>query len=761
MSIKRNKKYSSVFICCLLLFTTIIITTSTAIYASSKSNSNIIIHYKGELDEPNIYYWNSLPNNMETDWPGNEMEEEKDDWYSYEFKGVNKINFLFNKDSDQTEEFTKKSGEWWFLDGKWYSKNPEIKDDEEEPDKDKDEDEDVDVIPAIGGDFRDETIYFVMTTRFFDGYKENNVHALDDEVAGNPDSDPAWRGDFQGLIEKLDYIKALGFSAVWVTPVFENASGYDFHGYHALDFRKVDPRLETKGATYQDLINACHEKDMKIIQDVVFNHTSNNGENGLFPMMEQEYVLDKGVTGNYTKMIKNDVNEVLPADYDSLLPTPKYLARDSAMKAGDFIYRKKVDMGWEDFGVTTGQFAGDCMELNTENPVVYNYLTDTYNDYIDMGVDAFRIDTVKHISRLTFNEVFLPRFKEQAAKNGNENFYMFGEIASRVSEVFNHGVPQVSPPYYTWLDEGKYPWNFDSVDGKDNLALAEQAYNASAGRENQPTSKNAMLDGNNYHKPDYSKNSGMGVIDYTMHFNFEFANKAFNIAKEGDPYMNDSTWNVTYVDSHDYGPAIDGNDEHRFAGGTEAWAENLNLMFTFRGIPCLYYGSEIEFMAGARTDVGNTAPLSTVGRAYYGDNIEGTVEATDFSKYTASGTVAETLNHPLAKHIQRLNQIRRAIPALRRGQYSTENCDGNMAYKRRYTDSETDSFVLVALSGGATFTDVPNGKYTDAITGDVQTVSNGTLSTGDISKSNMRVYVLDTDKTKAPGKVGEDGKFLK
>lgn len=77
-------------------------------------------------------------------------------------------------------------------------------------------------------DFRDETIYFVMTTRFYDGDKSNNVQCWDGQQYN--DGDPAWRGDFKGLIEKLDYIKALGFTAIWITPVVENASGYDYHG---------------------------------------------------------------------------------------------------------------------------------------------------------------------------------------------------------------------------------------------------------------------------------------------------------------------------------------------------------------------------------------------------------------------------------------------------------------------------------------------------------------------------------------------------
>ncbi|MBR4070284.1 MAG: hypothetical protein IKK16_03685, partial [Bacteroidaceae bacterium] len=72
-------------------------------------------------------------------------------------------------------------------------------------------------------DFRDETIYFVMTTRFYDGDSSNNTQCWDNQDRN--EGDPAWRGDFKGLIEKLDYIKALGFTAVWITPVVENASG--------------------------------------------------------------------------------------------------------------------------------------------------------------------------------------------------------------------------------------------------------------------------------------------------------------------------------------------------------------------------------------------------------------------------------------------------------------------------------------------------------------------------------------------------------
>src|SRR5574344_810118 len=138
-------------------------------------------------------------------------------------------------------------------------------------------------------DFRDETVYFAMTTRFYDGDPQNNVLCWDNQQCQIETKDPAWRGDFKGLIDKLDYIKALGFTAIWITPVVQNKSGYDYHGYHAYDFSAVDTRYESNGVTYQDLIDACHAKGMKVIQDIVLNHTCNWGEKNLLPITSNVY----------------------------------------------------------------------------------------------------------------------------------------------------------------------------------------------------------------------------------------------------------------------------------------------------------------------------------------------------------------------------------------------------------------------------------------------------------------------------------------
>ena len=713
---------------------------------STAAATGITVHYLSENGAPSIYYWNALPQNVETAYPGPKMTSEGSGWYKYTINNVTKINMIFVVNGVQSDELTRDTaGEYWYKNGRWYSKFPTPN-------------------TVERTDMREDSIYFVMTTRFYDGDKNNNVHCWDDKQAGNPDTDTAWRGDFKGLIQKLDYIKALGFSAIWITPVVENASGYDYHGYHSFDLTKVDPRYESSGATYQDLIDAAHEKGMKIVQDVVWNHTGNFGDATLEPMFKKEYkkISDLG-TGDCMKMIKGSNLEKQYPNYDSLQPGDQFQARLDTLKAHKGSkygntkehYHREANMGYETPIEQTGSMAGDCVDLNTENPEVAKFLTNTYMDYVNMGVDCFRLDTEKHISRWSLNSAYFPTFKKV------KNFYIFGEVCSRVREVWNHNIPASSPPFFSWIEtESAWTnnWSWNTSDWSKNLANSIKHYESHNNATGQPTSQNCYLSGTNYHTPDYSKWNGTGVIDFSMHRNFGTASQAWGAGMAEDQYMNDATWNVTYVDSHDYGPE-DTDEKLRYSGGTQAWAENLNLIFTWRGIPCIYYGSEVEFMKGAEIDVGPNAPLAKTGRAYFGDNIEGSVSASNFGVYSASGNAATTLSKPLAAHVRQLNMIRRAVPALQKGQYKAV---GEMAYIRRYTAGGVDSLACVAVTNGATFSGIPNGKYIDAVTGDVKNVSGGTLSVGSVGKGNMRVYVCCASGFKGiSGKIGQTGSYLK
>ena len=428
-------------------------------------------------------------------------------------------------------------------------------------------------------------------------------------------------------------------------------------------------------------------------------------------------------------------------------------------------------LNWDDWTCKFAQIAGDCVDLNTENPAVAEHIVDVYSDYINMGVDGFRVDTVRHIPRLALNLMYNDQLYAAAKASGNNNFLMFGEICTRYTQIWYRGHAEESTPYYTWKESNNkwadlWSYGTSAEDINNNMNVVFDHYLAEDDPTAQPTSDNAFLNGITYHTPDRSMASGMEGIDFQMHRMFGNASSAYNFAKSTDQYYNDATYNVMYVDSHDYAPEQP-DEKSRFAGGTQTWAENLDLMFTFRGIPCVYYGSEVEFQKGAVIDVGPNAPLSTTGRAYYGDYLEGNVTATDFSEYTASGTVAETLASPLSVHLSKLNAIRRAIPALQKGQYTASESyvtGGDMSYIRRYTSAEDgiDSLALVTVSSGATFKNIPNGRYVDAVTGDVQNVTNGTLTVSDIGKANMRVYVCCANGfTGIDGQIGGTSSFLK
>ena len=802
----RIKKLCALVLAVMMVVTVGVISVNAAqssdsdAVAADTTDTGITIHVRmKDNTQPYVYLWNSLPTNsaMSKSYPGEKMTK-GDKWYNYHVADVTKVNAIIT-DADGKQYSSEKklesaaSSDWYCEDGKWSKYNPD------EPD------------PVGSVDMREETIYFVMTTRFYDGDTGNDVHCWDDGTAGNPDSDPAWRGDFKGLGEKLDYIKALGFSAIWVTPVVTNASGYDYHGYHAMDLSTVDARYESSDYTYEDLIHDAHQKGMKIIQDVVLQHTGNFGESYFCNLFTKDTSKDLGNLEESmipTKYLLDTYGLKSADEYWAQKPGVQYQQRLNLMKnvtysgddgnstgpqpaEKDFAMNKVSQSdtynpnnyyhsgyfqspNYDDWTTKFSQIAGDCVDLNTENPAVAEYVVDSYSKYMDMGVDGFRVDTVRHIPRVSLNIMFNDQLMDAAKAAGKPNFYMFGEICTRYTQVWYRGHAEESTPYYTWKESNSkwadsWNWGTSASDINDNMNLVLQHYleedNYNGDMDStQPKSDNAFLDGITYHGSDRSMASGMDAIDFQMHRMFGSAKNAYNFAVNNDKYYNDATYSVMYVDSHDYAPEQPA-ETTRFTGGTQTWAENMDLMFTFRGIPCVYYGSEVEFKKGELIDKGTLISLENSGRAYFGDYLEGSVNATDFSEYTASGTVAETLASPLSKHLSKINAIRRAIPALQKGQYtasSTYVTGGNMSYVRRYTDDNTDSLALVTISSGATFKNIPNGKYVDAVTGDVKYVTNGTLTVPSLAKANMRVYVCCASGfTGIDGQIGGDSAYAK
>lgn len=567
-------------------------------------------------------------------------------------------------------------------------------------------------------DFREETIYFLLTTRFFDGDPSNNrpnewsSYPYASEIT-DP-NDVTWRGDFKGLIEKLDYIKDLGFTAIWITPIVQNWSPLDYHGYHAYDFTRVDPRLESPGATFQDLINEVHARDMKIVLDIVTNHAGRFGIKGL---AEIKYNTDpnqpwgQDANGNtlqpnpnweYDGMAPNPDDGLIwsranlptmPPPYNQNLAAYNWPGTESYVNTSDPTWYHHSGNGFaQGYDDTTNLYqralAGDTPDLNTENQVVRDYLVAAYTTFINMGVDAFRWDTIKHMSK---EDVL---YFLQAFKAVNPDLFVFGEVAQKRHEL--HQVQEINPHWYTW--EGEV---------------------------------------NN------SANSGMAVLDFyaeaTFHNVFEDGGgfSGVQAAARYDHLYADPSTNLLWLDNHDFGPNNDWN--RRYGGSAENLAACMNFMFTWRGIPIVYYGTEMQFKKGEFADIHEASDIQrsidNTGRAYYGD------------------VMNQAPSHPIYQHIKKLNAIRKAVPALQKGSWRWDgNGGGNgVGYVREHGDSKV--VVGLAKDGAATFNfgGLTNGIYRDAVTGNEILVGNGAMSFT-VQPASAGIYVLN-----GPGMIGGNG----
>ncbi len=598
-------------------------------------------------------------------------------------------------------------------------------------------------------DFREEAIYFLITTRFYDGDPASNYFCRDrikfNSVTGQAE-DPHWRGDFRGLIQKLDYIRDLGFTAIWITPPIENRSGLDYHGYHGYDWTRIDPRLESPDATYQDLIDAAHQRGIKIVQDVVINHSSQYGIRGqvwidhlpikyYVPRGSQQGRVNNGPyqgnLGDYRSPNREDNdNPLAPAWFrerqtsdpegnvplvdprtGATVPSPGYdpnrfFGVDANTLDPEWYHQQGFMAGgdWESLAIQTKHMAGDCIDLATERQNVKDYIINAINRYLDMGVDALRIDTVKHLSRENLLEYV------NAWKAHKPGLFVFGENLVKGTgwgDLGGDNAPSdLRPWWYTRL-------------------------------------------GNDRRDPNSGGDSGFAVLDFSLFSTFRDNVSRGSYGGIGgivgmDWVYGDATRLVTFLQNHDVGP--DNDFRFRFRGDQWMAAAAYNLLWTIRGIPCLYYGEEIEFMKAAPQDIiGNDDTLDTTGRAYFGDHL-------------TDENIAATQAHPLYQHIRRLNLIRGSIPALQKAPMSHVNeWGGGMSFVRDYNNGESYAVVGLAMGGDQDITvgNVRNGAYVDAVTGNRVNVSNGSISFH-VRGNSAGIYVLN-----GPGRIGDDGVYLR
>lgn len=249
-----------------------------------------------------------------------------------------------------------------------------------------------------------QSIYQIFTDRFFDGDSLNNNASSSYNAASGGN---VHGGDFKGIEQKLDYIKAMGFTAIWISPVVKNGNG-EYHGYSGADFYNVDPHWGTL-ANLQAMIAAAHAKGILVIQDVVINHGSTlNNIGGGTAFNTNGYAL------SYANASKR---YAAPFNTNAANPSLTNLFHNFGA-IQDYNNATQVELG---------ELSG-LDDFRTESAYVRTNMAAIYTYWItNAGFDGFRVDTVKH-AEMGFWQDWCPRIHAAAAAAGKTNFFMFGEV---------------------------------------------------------------------------------------------------------------------------------------------------------------------------------------------------------------------------------------------------------------------------------------------------------------------------------------------
>ncbi len=513
--------------------------------------------------------------------------------------------------------------------------------------------------PSLRQDLTKEQFYFLMADRFANGDKSNDSGGLtgDRLQTGLDPTDKGFYhgGDLTGVIQKLDYIKSLGTTSIWLTPSFKNrpvqganadvSAGY--HGYWITDFTQIDPHLGTN-ADMKRLIDQAHGKGMKVFFDIITNHTADviayqSGQYGYIPKSTAPY---KDAAGNvFDDKAYAGGDTFPPLDRNTSFPNVPVFKTpaDETVKVPAWLndptlYHNRGDSTFAGESAEYGDFVG-LDDLFTEQPRVRDGMIDVYKTWAELGIDGFRIDTVKHVN-LEFWQKFSPAVLKAARDAGSKKFFMFGEVYD--------ADPKFMSTYTT-----------------------------------------------------------AGALQATLDFGFQ--QNAVTFAK-GDPatklrdfYANDDYYTDTDSNAYQLPTFLGNHDMGRVgtflkqggANGPELLARDKlahSLMYLTRGQPVVYYGDEQGF-TGPGGDKDARQDMFATKTADYTDDevVDGTGTTTIGSKDRYD------VNAPMYKHIAALAKLRSQYPALTDGRqvhrYSS-NSGGLYAFSRVGADNR--EYLVVA-----------------------------------------------------------------
>lgn len=276
-------------------------------------------------------------------------------------------------------------------------------------------------------------VYFLLTDRFNNGDTSNDKTIDRSEETGKLRGFEG--GDFAGIIQKIDegYFTDLGVNAIWLTPIWEQIHGgvdegtgftYAFHGYWAKDWTAVEPSYGTM-EEFKTLVEKAHNKDIRILLDVVINHTG--------PVTEQDPVWPEEWVRTGPGCTYQDQATAVTCTLTNNLPDIKTESTEEVDLPIHLITKWKKE----------GRYEQEVKELNEffsksglkRTPV--NYIIKWVTDYArETGVDGFRIDTVKHVEEsvwTTFNKQAKLAYEEWKKSNPsktihNDEFFILGEL---------------------------------------------------------------------------------------------------------------------------------------------------------------------------------------------------------------------------------------------------------------------------------------------------------------------------------------------
>ncbi|MFJ8935665.1 pullulanase-type alpha-1,6-glucosidase [Streptomyces sp. NPDC102365] len=510
-------------------------------------------------------------------------------------------------------------------------------------------------------DLTREQFYFVLPDRFANGDTANDRGGLTGSrlATGYDPTDKGFYqgGDLKGLTKKLDYIKDLGTTAIWLAPIFknqpvqgtgENASA-GYHGYWITDFTQVDPHFGTN-ADLERLIDKAHGKGMKVFFDVITNHTAD-----VVDYEEKSYsYLSKGAFPYLTKDGEPfddadyaDGKRKFPAVGSGSFPhTPVVAAAKKNAKVPSWLndpsmYHNRGDSTFAGESSQQGDFSG-LDDLWTERPEVVTGMEKIYQRWVrDFDIDGFRIDTVKHVN-MEFWTQWATALDAYAAKHGRADFFMFGEVYSADTSI--------TSPYVT---EGRLDSTLDFP-----FQDAARAY-ASQGGSAQ---RLASVFGDDY--------------KYTT--------------DKANAYEQ-----VTFLGNHDMGRIgtfLKQDDEGASDARLVKKAKLANeLMFLARGNPVVYYGDEQGFTGAGGDKDARQSMFASRTADYLDDDQLGTDRTHAEDAYDT--------NAPLYRQIAALAKLRKNNPALADGvQTERYAADGAGVYAFSRTDAKTGVEYVVAVN---------------------------------------------------------------